>query len=185
IKPIILFNKIDLLTKNERQVLEEELDVYKKTGYPVIYASTKERDGLEMLLTQLQQKTSVFAGQSGVGKSSLVNSLIAEAEIEVGEISESNGLGKHTTSASRLYHLASGGNIIDSPGVRDFRLWNITREQLADGFIEFRPFLGKCRFRNCQHMHEPGCALLAAEAEGLINNQRLKSFYRISKDLSQ
>lgn len=185
IKPILLFNKIDLLTKDERQVLEEALEVYKQTGYQVIYASTKESDGLETLLTQLQEKTSVFAGQSGVGKSSLVNSLIAEAEIEVGEISTSNGLGKHTTSASRLYHLAVGGNIIDSPGVRDFRLWNITRDQLADGFIEFRPFLGNCRFRNCQHVHEPGCSLLAAEKEGLIDVQRLKSFYRIAEGLQQ
>ena len=119
-------------------------------------------------------------GQSGVGKSSLVNALLPQQQAQVGALSESSGLGCHTTSASRLYHLPEGGAIIDSPGVREFRLWNMDRAGIAAGFAEFAPYLGRCRFRNCRHVNEPGCALDEATAQGAISIQRLNSFRRIA-----
>lgn len=180
IAPALLANKTDLLDEAARTALEQALAPYRGLGYPLLHASTHARHGLDELTAALRGKHSVFVGQSGVGKSSLVKALLPETAIRVGELSEASGLGQHTTSASRLYHLPAGGNIIDSPGVREFRLWEMTREELAWGFIEFRPHLGRCRFRNCRHNGEPGCALEAALESGEISAVRLASFRRLA-----
>ncbi len=185
ITPVIVLNKVDLLDDKSRPVVEADLETYHTIGYPVIYASTVANHGLDDLLSHLQGKTSVFAGQSGVGKSSLIQSLLPETEITVGELHAATGLGRHTTSASRLYHLPGGGVLIDSPGVRDFRLWRVDRQQLADGFREFRPFLGLCRFRDCSHTHEPGCALQEAVAAGDITQRRLDSYLALAAALDE
>ena len=108
-----------------------------------------------------------------------------EIEIAIGELSESSGLGQHTTSASRLYHLPHGGQIIDSPGVREFRLWQEEAERIIEGFVEFLPHLGHCRFRDCRHDNEPGCAILSAIKNGEISQRRLENFYRIRESLEQ
>lgn len=184
IAPILVLNKIDLLEGEEKTRVERDLDIYREIGYPVIHASTVEKHGLDELIGALQGKISVFVGQSGVGKSSLVKVLLPETEIAVGELSESTGLGRHTTSAARLYHLPTGGSIIDSPGVREFRLWQLSRDQLAQGFRDFRPYLGHCRFRDCSHRHEPGCALLDAVESGRLSRQRIENFQRIADTLS-
>lgn len=185
IKPVIVINKTDLLSDRQRQVLAEQLGIYQQIGYPVIYTSTKQRNGLNQLIDELANKTSIFVGQSGVGKSSLIKIFIPDADIRVGELSKATGLGKHTTSVTVLYHLDKGGEIIDSPGVREFGLGNVSPEQLAQGFIEFLPRLGNCKFKDCKHLQEPECAIKQAVAEGEINQQRYESFQRLVKNLSK
>lgn len=185
ISPLLVFNKIDLIDAANRSQVDALLCIYREIGYPVLTASTKQQHGLDVLIEQLRDKTSVFVGQSGVGKSSLVQSLLPEAVISVGELSVQSGLGQHTTSTARLYHLPTGGHIIDSPGVREFRLWPMSRHELAQGFVEFRPYLGQCKFRDCRHEHEPGCALREATANGEINSVRLESYLKIALQLEE
>ena len=185
ITPIIVFNKIDLLDTAATKEVNGDLDEYRKIGYQLIHASTRSEHGLDQLVELLKGKTSVFVGQSGVGKSSLVRAIMPEIEIAIGELSESSGLGQHTTSASRLYHLPHGGQIIDSPGVREFRLWQEEAERIIEGFVEFLPHLGHCRFRDCRHDNEPGCAILSAIKNGEISQRRLENFYRIRESLEQ
>ncbi len=185
ISPLLVFNKIDLIDEQNRKQVEALLEIYRRIGYPVITASTKREHGLETLIEQLREHTSVFVGQSGVGKSSLVQALLPETRIHVGELSTQSGLGQHTTSTARLYHLPSGGRVIDSPGVREFRLWPMSRQELAQGFIEFHPYLGHCKFRDCTHQHEPGCALLQALASGNISPRRLESYLKIAKQIEE
>jgi len=183
ITPLLVFNKIDLIDEQNKPDVDALLTTYRDIGYPVLTASTKQQHGLDTLIEQLKDKTSVFVGQSGVGKSSLVKSLLPTEEINVGELSVQSGLGQHTTSTSRLYHLPNGGHIIDSPGVREFRLWPMSRQALADGFVEFRPYLGQCKFRDCRHEHEPGCALREAVEHGDISELRLQSYLKIALQL--
>lgn len=182
IRPVIVFNKTDLLAgTGERALIEADLARYQAIGYEIIHASTISQHGLDRLGYMLQDKVSVFVGQSGVGKSSLVAALLPQAEVRVGALMEGSGLGRHTTSTARYYHLPGGGAIIDSPGVREFQLWPMDRMTLAQGFVEFRPFLGTCRFRDCRHREEPGCALHLAMAEGRISPQRLASYQRLAE----
>jgi ribosome biogenesis GTPase len=183
IPPAIVINKVDLLDAAARAGLEERLAVYVHIGYPLLYASTKEAHGLDTLRAQLRHKTSIFVGQSGVGKSSIIQSLLPEREIRVGALSEASGLGRHTTTSTVLYHFPDGGELIDSPGVRDFGLGHVDAQQIAQGFVDFRPFLGQCRFNDCAHAVEPGCALQAAVDNGELDRGRFESYHRIVKGL--
>lgn len=185
IKPVIVINKIDLLKDSQQHSLAEQLDIYQQIGYPVIYTSTRQHHGLDNLIAELEGKTSIFVGQSGVGKSSLINTFIPDVDIRVGELSRATGLGKHTTSVTALYHLEKGGDIIDSPGVREFGLGNVNPEQLAEGFVDFKPLLGSCKFKDCKHLQEPDCAIKTAIEEGKIFKQRYESFQRLVKNLSK
>lgn len=188
IKPSIILNKSDLLTSANQAHIQNLRNIYLKLNYPWVEISSTSMLGLQPLQALLEQRTSIFAGQSGVGKSSIVGTLLPEAlpedKPQVGSLSESARKGTHTTSAARLYSLASGGRIIDSPGIREFGLWHIDEATLTEGFIEFRPYLGQCRFRDCQHKQEPGCALLVAVTEGRIAKQRFESFLHIRTSLS-
>jgi ribosome biogenesis GTPase len=179
IEPIILLNKVDLEADFPELQMDEMLATYRQLDYQVLTASTKSQDGLDKLKQVLKEHTSVFVGQSGVGKSSLINTLLPGVDIEVGELSEAHNKGRHTTTTARLFHFPDGGDLIDSPGIREFGLWHIDQQTLARGFIEFRPFLGQCRFRNCQHVEEPGCALDEAASQGKIAATRLESYRRI------
>ena len=127
----------------------------------------------------MKDKINIFVGQSGVGKTSLLNMLLPEVGAVTGEISEGSGLGKHTTTTARLYHFNDGGDLIDSPGIREFSLWHLEAERIASGFIEFRDHLGNCRFRDCKHQADPGCALVEAVENGEIDQARFNSFLRI------
>lgn len=185
IQPVILLNKTDLLDENNRQAITDSLQIYQDIGYQVLYASSESQQGLTVLEAQLAEHTSIFVGQSGVGKSTLVNSLMPELSLITQQVSENSGLGQHTTTVARLYHFASGGDLIDSPGIREFGLWHLTAEQVFDGFVEFQPFQGLCKFRDCKHQHDPGCALVAAVADGAINSSRFDSYQRIIASINE
>ncbi|PKF63118.1 ribosome biogenesis GTPase RsgA [Psychromonas sp. psych-6C06] len=178
ITPIIVLNKSDLLDDSSRELIDNELQSYRDIGYNVLYSSM-HGDGLDSLKSVMKDKVNIFVGQSGVGKTSLLNMLLPEVEAITGEISEGSGLGKHTTTTARLYHFPDGGDLIDSPGIREFSLWHLAPERIASGFIEFREHLGGCRFRDCKHKIDPGCALVAAVEAGKIDEARYHSFIRI------
>ena len=183
IEPLILLNKVDLINEDNRDYIEQLLSIYPTIDYRVLQASTHSLDGLSELKNIIKHRTSVFVGQSGVGKSSLINKLLPGVDIKVGELSKAHASGMHTTTTAKLFHFPDGGDLIDSPGIREFGLWHMEREQVLDGFKEFHPFLGRCKFRDCQHQSEPGCALLDAVERGDISQRRLDSFESIADSL--
>ncbi|MBC3767036.1 small ribosomal subunit biogenesis GTPase RsgA [Neptunicella marina] len=185
IEPVILLNKVDLLSEQERAEVEQQLALYRDIGYRLIYVSCKSTEGLAELSQLLEGKTSIFVGQSGVGKSSLINQLLPDAEEITGEVSDNSGLGQHTTTAAKLLHLPAGGDLIDSPGVREFSLWHLPIERLTHGFIEFRDYLGGCKFRDCKHKDDPGCLLRDAVEKGEISQQRFDSYHKILDGLDE
>ena len=183
LSPVLLMNKSDLLDDNNRSEMEELLSIYRDIGYPVLCVSSKTGAGMDELKTLLDDKTSVFVGQSGVGKSAMINRLLPAANTVVGSLSEARDKGRHTTTSARLYHFSEGGDLIDSPGIREFHLEHLDKETLLNGFLEFRPFLGHCKFRDCQHDKEPGCRLKQAIEDQQINPLRMNSFRHILQTL--
>ena len=183
LSPVLLMNKSDLLDDNNRSEMEELLSIYRDIGYPVLCVSSKTGAGMDELKTLLDDKTSVFVGQSGVGKSAMINRLLPAANTQVGALSEARDKGRHTTTSARLYHFTEGGDLIDSPGIREFHLEHLDKETLLNGFLEFRPFLGHCKFRDCQHDKEPGCRLKQAIEDQQINPLRMNSFRHILQTL--
>ncbi|ARU55897.1 ribosome small subunit-dependent GTPase A [Oleiphilus messinensis] len=183
ITPVILLNKTDLINEQNREYINTLFGRYSDLGYRVIHASAKQQDGLQELFEFTQDKTTVFVGQSGVGKSSLIQMLLPEEEIKVGALSEFNQKGTHTTTTAKLFHLPMGGNLIDSPGIREFGLWHVSEDELVYGFREFRPYLGQCKFRNCQHRDEPGCGLKSAFSNGDISTERMNSYRQLRDSL--
>ena len=184
-KPIIVINKIDLLEEENEHVVNDINAIYDTIGYRVLETSAIKSTGLDELQSMLADATSILVGLSGVGKSSLVKDLLPDIDIRIGEISEASKEGKHTTTVSTLYSLPTGGNLIDSPGVRDFSPVNLDKEQILNGFIELKPYRGKCKFANCSHSHEPGCAITEAVEEGKVNSQRVNSFRKMLQDSEQ
>ena len=186
IEPVIVLNKVDLLRQDSEWTarIEELLAPYPGLGYRLLRTS-RDEGGLTSLLQALENKVSVFVGQSGVGKSSIINRILPDAELRVGALSEASAKGTHTTTTAELVHLPGSGSLIDSPGIREFGLWHMSREQVEQGFREFRPFLGLCKFRDCRHEQEPECAILAAAEAGAISAVRMESYRRIIASLEQ
>ena len=183
IEPVLVFNKADLLDEPQtREAADRLRRLYTEIGYDFLEVSASTGQGIEPLQHALEGHTGVLAGQSGVGKSALVNALLPEAQLPTGSVSDT-GLGQHTTTAARLFHLPGSGDLIDSPGVREFGLWHISEEELLRGYRDLAPLATECRFRNCSHRHEPGCALHAAVEEGRIDPQRMENFFRIAETL--
>ncbi len=183
INPIICLNKSDLMEKDEGKRFKGKFNHYLDLGYKIVQVSAKQRTNISLLKNFLQDNISVFVGQSGVGKSSLINCLLPDEMIEEGEISYSTGLGKHTTSFTKLYKLESGGEIIDSPGVRSFELSKMKKSDLELGYPEIRNLVGKCQFSNCTHNQEPNCAIQTAVEKGAIHPDRIASFLHLSSEL--
>lgn len=177
--PIILINKIDLLNDDNKNTIEELKILYSNLGYHVINASFVIDRGFSQLLQSLQNQTSIFVGLSGVGKSSLIKHLLPDMDIRIGELSAASGEGTHTTTHSTLYHLPQGGDLIDSPGVRDFGLWNMSAQDILQGFREIKSLAAQCRFSDCAHENEPDCALLRAVEQGKINKQRFANYKKM------
>ena len=179
IEPVIVLNKTDLLNKASLEsYVEDLLAPYPGLGYRILRTSNVE-GGLEDLEAALKERTSVFVGQSGVGKSSLINCLLPGVDLRVGALSENTAKGTHTTTTAKLFHMPCGGKLIDSPGIREFGLWHMSRQEVEQGFREFQPLLGLCKFRDCQHEAEPGCALLAGLKGGELLPRRMESYRRI------
>ncbi|WP_261834170.1 small ribosomal subunit biogenesis GTPase RsgA [Vibrio ishigakensis] len=185
IAPLLVLNKIDLADEALMTAYKEQLDIYTNIGYKVLLVSKETGEGIDALQQELQGKINIFVGQSGVGKSSLVNALMPGLEVEEGEISENSNLGQHTTTASRLYHFPLGGDLIDSPGVREFGLWHLEADEVTKAFVEFREYLGLCKFRDCKHLNDPGCAILEAVDKEKIHPSRFDNYHRIIESMAE
>ncbi|MBQ5942848.1 MULTISPECIES: ribosome small subunit-dependent GTPase A [unclassified Massilia] len=181
----LILNKIDVEDNLPRA--RERVAVYAALGYPVheVSARTRPEDTVATLMPLLEGHSSIFIGQSGMGKSSLINLLVPDADIAVREISEALDTGKHTTTFTRLYWLKDGASIIDSPGFQEFGLYHLTEGMLERAFIEFKPYLGGCKYYNCRHLAEPQCAVLGAVADGKIAKMRHELYAQLLHESSQ
>ena len=173
----IVVNKIEL--SDDFDQVKHDFSLYESAGYSVHYLSVKAQTNVAEFKSQLKHKAHIFLGQSGVGKSSLINELIPDLNLRVNEISTKSKLGKHTTTNTTLYHIPSGGDLIDSPGIREFQLGDLTDKEILSGFKEFKPFIGECKFRNCAHINEPKCAIKTAVEDGAINPKRYQSYLQL------
>lgn len=180
---VIAINKVDLLTSEEdRELLEAVAYLYRSIGYKVIELSARTGQGIDRLKELLHDRTTLFSGNSGVGKTTLINALIPGLRLRTAEISAIHDTGMHTTTFSELYRLPGGGAIIDTPGVKGFGTIDFDRYEVAHYFPEIFETGKGCRFGNCTHTHEPGCAVLAALDEGLIAQSRYNSYLSILDD---
>jgi len=176
----IIFNKVDLCTKGLEEVLQETIDLYhNKVGYAYLKTSVNDKIGLDKVKELLQNKTTLVAGHSGVGKSSLLNAIEPNLNLRTGIISKTSFNGQHTTTFAQMHPLSFGGFIIDTPGIREFGVVDLNNSELSHYFKEMKPFIGKCKFNNCQHIHEPQCAVLEALEAGQIPNERYQSYLSI------
>ena len=176
----VVINKIDLVNA---RATRERFALYERLGYPIHFTSCVGRDGLDALGSILHDRTSVLAGPSGVGKSSLMNTLYPGLDLRVGEISESVNKGRHTTVGAYIHPLPNGGYLVDTPGLREVGLWGFPATALEACFPEFRPHLGACRFTDCAHNSEPDCAIRAAMADASIDAGRYESYCRMRREL--
>ena len=183
---LIVLNKSDLLAEQaDEQSMLDLLHSYEQLDYPILVISAKTGDHLAELQQKLANGTSVFTGQSGVGKSSLIQALLPDEKIKTGKLSEASDKGRHTTTLARLYHFPDGGECIDSPGIREFGLWHMDKADVIAGFRELAPLMGQCRFRNCNHDKEPGCAIREALSSGILSDARAQSFEYILGSLDE
>jgi ribosome biogenesis GTPase / thiamine phosphate phosphatase len=180
---LIVINKLDLAWKNP--TFKAEAEAYRRIGYPILSVSAITGEGIEGLKAALQGKLSVFVGKSGVGKSSLLNAIQPELGLRVEAVSQGEiGKGRHTTTHLEMFELDFGGALVDTPGMREFGLWNIAAEELADLFPEMAPYIGQCKFgSSCRHDREPGCAIRTAVMAGAISPYRYQSYVRLREEL--
>ena len=176
IETVLLFNKMDQYTEEELERVNELKVLYTSTGYQSVLCSTKSDQGMSELRNLMKDNTSIFSGHSGVGKSTLINTVAPELLLKIGEISEQHGQGQHTTTFAEMYDLSFGGRIIDSPGIRGFGIADINKEEIARYFKEFFKASENCKFNNCQHLSEPGCAVKSELEEGTIAESRYQSY---------
>jgi len=184
IAPLIVLNKVDLLDEASRLETDALIKIYRGLGYEILEVSALEKTGLENLRQRLQGEISILVGQSGVGKSSITNALLPDLALQTKVLSTASGLGKHTTTATTLYKLPEGGDIIDSPGVNIFGLANINEQTLAYGYREIKAWAEHCKFSNCLHIKEPKCAVKDKVEEGAISKQRYLRYLKLRDKLS-
>ena len=178
----LVLNKSDLVASDETR---EIIEAYRVAGYPGHVVCAKHGDGVDTLRHACLGRRSLFMGHSGVGKSTLLGRLVPEADLASATVNPKTGKGRHTTSAALLLRPAPGLEVIDTPGVRSFALWGIGARDLDQAYVEFRPHLGSCRFGDCRHASEPGCALRAAVEAGEVPRRRFESFLKLREELEQ
>lgn len=175
----IVLNKIDLLEREDIEEIEELRNLYAGLGYPVLMTSAETGEGLDDLGSALTGRTSVLTGPSGVGKSSILNAIEPDLALRTAEVSSKTRKGRHTTTSVSLFPLSTGGYIVDTPGIREFGLLDIEPWELSHFFVEFGPFIERCRFPTCTHDHEPDCGVKQALEDGEISEQRYRSYLNI------
>ncbi len=179
IPAIIVFNKSDLHEEHETAVYEERKAIYEKVGYRVLLTSVEEEKGLDVLKETLYGKTTLISGHSGVGKSSIINAILEGVNIRTTEVSDWSGKGMHTTTFAEMYDIPEGGRIIDTPGMREFAIADITKDEFSHFFPEMKSRLNDCHFNNCMHLNEPDCAIKKAVLAGEIHEDRYISYCTI------
>lgn len=179
---LLIFNKTDLYDELEREQMEYLVALYECIGYKCVTCSAERGDGIDVLRTELQGKTTLLSGNSGVGKSTLLNLLVPDADARTAEISAAHDAGMHTTTFSQMFFLPQGGALIDTPGIKGFGTFDMEREEVSHYFREIFMVSAECRFGNCTHTHEPGCAVLQAVAEGGIAESRFTSYLSMLED---
>lgn len=179
IKPLIVLNKCDLTDVSDAK---SKLKLYEELGYSVTHLAAKQ--AITPLLAHLHNHQSVLVGQSGMGKSTIINALLPDQQVRTQEVSDALDSGKHTTTAAHLYHLNAHSTIIDSPGLQEFGLNHLSNEEIELAFREFRPFLGHCKYSDCKHDHEPECAVIDAVKDGKISAVRLDFYRQLSQELT-
>ncbi len=172
----IIFNKLDLFSDEGLEVLQEFQSIYTRIGYPCYQVSGLEGTHVDMLLQEMAHKKTLITGHSGVGKSTLINRLVPDADLKTGAISSFSEKGKHTTTFAEMIPLAGGGFIIDTPGIQELGVVDIEQHELAHFFPEFRERLNQCRYHNCRHINEPGCVILEAVEDGDIEVSRYQNY---------
>ena len=180
---MIIFNKSDLYRQKEMEKYGAWKEMYEEVGYTVLLVSAEKNEGIGELLSHLHNKTTLISGHSGVGKTSLLNLLLPDAQLKTGAISGWSGKGQHTTTFAEMYDLPGGGRIIDTPGMREFGLVGLARQEVSHYFPEMRERLVNCQFNNCLHVNEPGCAIKEAVNEGKINEDRYVSYVTILESI--
>ena len=176
---IIVFNKSDLYKTKEKEKFERIRYVYEKIGYPVYLMSISENSGINEIRELLKNKTTLLSGHSGVGKSSFINTIFPENTLKTQEVSGWSGKGLHTTTFAEMFDLPFGGKVIDTPGMREFAMMDIEPHELSHYFPEMKALINECRFNNCMHIEEPGCAVKAAVEENKISPERYISYLNI------
>jgi ribosome biogenesis GTPase len=179
IKALIVLNKCDLADNHDAL---QKLALYTKLGYQVLPLSAKQ--DISSLRPYLQNEVSILVGQSGMGKSTMINALLPNEAVRTQEVSQVLDSGKHTTTAAHLYHLDASSQLIDSPGLQEFGLHHLSSDELEHAFVEFRPWLGKCRFNNCKHLQEPDCAITDALNQDKISAERLAIYKILRTEIS-
>ncbi|MEI6349405.1 MAG: ribosome small subunit-dependent GTPase A [Bacteroidota bacterium] len=178
----IIFNKIDLYDEKEMELLKKFEELYSSIGYPCFRISVTKKIGLETIRDRMTNYKSLISGHSGVGKSTLLNTIEPDLNLKVGEISDAHLKGKHTTTFAQMHPLSFGGFIIDSPGIKEFGLINYNKNEIGHYFVEIRELMNQCRFNNCTHKHEPGCAVKEAVENGKISEIRYRNYLSILND---
>lgn len=176
IPAILVFNKLDLFSEEGLEILGEYKSIYENIGYPCYEVSAAEGTNIDQIIVLLKDKVTLVSGHSGVGKSTLINSIVPDAALRTGNISDWSDKGKHTTTFAEMINLPFGGKLIDTPGIRELGIVDIEKQELSHFFPEMRAFLNKCRFNNCVHINEPGCLVLQAVDNGDIEISRYESY---------
>lgn len=176
---IVVFNKCDIYRKKEWDILEHRSAIYRNIGYTILVTSMETGQGLAELKALLANKTTLISGHSGTGKSTFINSLFPDLKLKTKDVSGWSGKGMHATTFAEMYDLPFGGRIIDTPGIREFGITDISRQELSHYFPEMRDRISGCQFNNCIHINEPGCAIKKAVEEGLIAEERYLSYYNM------
>ena len=185
IPAIVLFNKADIYGEQEMELFENRKAMYEGVGYKVLLTSVRTKEGIDLLRVVLHDRMTLISGHSGVGKSTLINEILENENIRTSEVSDWSGKGMHTTTFAEMYDLPKGGRLIDTPGMREFAIADISKQELSHYFPEMRAVMNDCQFNDCMHINEPGCAVKNAVIKGEIHEERYVSYLTILDSIQE